>query len=86
MCILSVGGGSNCLPFPWYALSIDLCIFLVYLCLCEAGSTGATPLAIGGGSIGDLFSERDRALAMAVYVLGPLIGKVHHSGDMKVVL
>ncbi|KAF8725112.1 hypothetical protein AX14_008314 [Amanita brunnescens Koide BX004] len=39
-----------------------------------AGAVGAAPLAIGGGSIGDLFSERDRALAMAVYVIGPLIG------------
>jgi hypothetical protein len=51
--------------------------------LCEAGSTGAAPLAIGGGSIGDLFSERDRALAMAVYVIGPLIGMVHYSEDMN---
>lgn len=44
---------------------------------------GAAPLAIGGGSIGDLFSERDRALAMAVYVIGPLIGMVWFSGDMN---
>ena len=47
------------------------------LILYKAGSTGAAPLAIGGGSIGDLFSERDRALAMAVYVIGPLIGMVY---------
>lgn len=55
----------------------------VYLFLCEAGSTGAAPLAIGGGSIGDLFSERDRAQAMAVYVMGPLIGMIHYSGHMN---
>lgn len=41
-----------------------------------AGWTGATPLAIGGGTVGDLFSERERAGAMALYTLGPLIGPV----------
>ncbi|TFK72092.1 multidrug resistance protein 4 [Pluteus cervinus] len=41
-----------------------------------AGVTGAAPIAIGGGSVGDLFSERDRASAMALYSLGPLIGPV----------
>ncbi|KDQ31851.1 hypothetical protein PLEOSDRAFT_48881 [Pleurotus ostreatus PC15] len=39
-----------------------------------SGLSGSAPIAIGGGSIGDLFSERDRASAMAVYSLGPLIG------------
>ncbi|KAJ8503481.1 hypothetical protein ONZ45_g10830 [Pleurotus djamor] len=39
-----------------------------------SGFSGSAPIAIGGGSIGDLFSERDRASAMAVYSLGPLIG------------
>ncbi|KAF8068729.1 major facilitator superfamily domain-containing protein [Lyophyllum atratum] len=41
-----------------------------------AGFSGSAPVACGGGSIGDLFSERDRASAMAVYSLGPLIGPV----------
>lgn len=31
-------------------------------------------MAIGGGVIGDLWSTRERAAAMAVYTLGPLIG------------
>ncbi|KAG9221707.1 hypothetical protein CCMSSC00406_0005620 [Pleurotus cornucopiae] len=39
-----------------------------------SGLSGSAPIAVGGGSIGDLFSERDRASAMAVYSLGPLIG------------
>ena len=39
-----------------------------------AGISGSTPLAIGGGSVGDLFSERDRVGAMALYTLGPLFG------------
>ncbi|KAH0840060.1 major facilitator superfamily domain-containing protein [Lanmaoa asiatica] len=39
-----------------------------------SGFAGSAPLAIGGGSIGDLFAEKDRASAMAIYSLGPLIG------------
>ncbi|KAJ3726767.1 multidrug resistance protein 4 [Lentinula raphanica] len=38
------------------------------------GFSGSAPIACGGGSIGDLFSEHDRASAMAIYSLGPLIG------------
>ncbi|KAJ7637213.1 multidrug resistance protein 4 [Mycena rosella] len=40
------------------------------------GFTGSAPIACGGGVISDLFSERDRAAAMAIYSLGPLIGPV----------
>jgi hypothetical protein len=39
-----------------------------------AGVAGSSPVAIGGGCIGDLFAEQGRASAMAVYNLGPLIG------------
>lgn len=38
------------------------------------GFFGSAPIACGGGSVSDLFSEKDRASAMAVYSLGPLIG------------
>jgi hypothetical protein len=31
-------------------------------------------MACGGGVMADLFSERDRASAMALYSLGPLMG------------
>ncbi|KAH8916555.1 multidrug resistance protein 4 [Atractiella rhizophila] len=41
-----------------------------------AGLAGSAPVAIGGGSIGDLFSERNRASAMAIFTLGPLLGPV----------
>ncbi|KAI3619652.1 mfs multidrug [Moniliophthora roreri] len=37
------------------------------------GFSGAAPIAVGGGSVGDLFSERDRAFAMSLYTLGPLM-------------
>ncbi|CAL1710913.1 unnamed protein product [Somion occarium] len=39
-----------------------------------AGLAGSAPVAIGGGTISDCFSERDRSSAMAIYSLGPLIG------------
>ncbi|KAF9073047.1 multidrug resistance protein 4 [Rhodocollybia butyracea] len=39
-----------------------------------SGFSASAPIACGGGSVGDVFSERDRAFAMAVYSLGPLIG------------
>lgn len=41
-----------------------------------SGLAGSAPIAIGAGSIGDMFSERDRASAMAIFSLGPLIGPV----------
>ncbi|KAG6916738.1 hypothetical protein DXG01_005558 [Tephrocybe rancida] len=41
-----------------------------------SGFSGSAPVACGGGSMGDLFSEHDRASAMAIYSLGPLIGPV----------
>jgi hypothetical protein len=31
-----------------------------------AGLFGATPLALGGGSVADMFAEQDRASAMAM--------------------
>ncbi|KAJ6560589.1 major facilitator superfamily domain-containing protein [Mycena vulgaris] len=40
------------------------------------GLSGSAPIACGGGVITDLFSERDRGAAMAIYSLGPLIGPV----------
>ncbi|KIM47059.1 hypothetical protein M413DRAFT_440604 [Hebeloma cylindrosporum] len=41
-----------------------------------SGLSGSAPIACGGGSVSDLFSERDRASAMALYSLGPLIGPI----------
>ncbi|KAK7060904.1 hypothetical protein VNI00_000637 [Paramarasmius palmivorus] len=41
-----------------------------------AGCSGSAPIAVGGGSISDLFAPHERASAMALYTLGPLIGPV----------
>ncbi|KAF9482341.1 multidrug resistance protein 4 [Pholiota conissans] len=38
------------------------------------GFSGSAPIAIGGGVVSDLFSERDRASAMALFSIGPLLG------------
>ncbi|KAF8966560.1 multidrug resistance protein 4 [Flammula alnicola] len=38
------------------------------------GFSGSAPIAIGAGSVSDLFSERERASAMALYSIGPLLG------------
>ncbi|KAI0053811.1 multidrug resistance protein 4 [Auriscalpium vulgare] len=41
-----------------------------------SGLAGSGPIACGGGSIGDLFAPRERAGAMAVFSLGPLVRPV----------
>jgi MFS family permease len=41
-----------------------------------AGLGGSAPLAIGAGSISDLFAEQDRAVAMSLFSLGPLMGPI----------
>ncbi|KAJ3554503.1 hypothetical protein NM688_g3076 [Phlebia brevispora] len=54
------------------AFSPNVSVLIGMRILC--GFFGSAPIACGGGSISDLFSEKDRASAMAVYSLGPLIG------------
>jgi MFS family permease len=39
-----------------------------------SGLSGSVPIALGGGSISDLFAESERSSAMALYSLGPLLG------------
>jgi multidrug resistance protein len=41
-----------------------------------AGCCGAAPLTIGGGTIADMFPQEERAGAMAVWAMGPLLGPV----------
>ncbi|KIM47070.1 hypothetical protein M413DRAFT_268955 [Hebeloma cylindrosporum] len=41
-----------------------------------SGFSGSAPIACGGGSVGDLFAAKDRASAMGLFSLGPLIGPV----------
>ncbi|KAJ5915839.1 MFS transporter [Penicillium verhagenii] len=41
-----------------------------------SGCAGGTPMALGGGSIADLTTIQERAMAMALFSLGPLAGPV----------
>ncbi|KAG2369917.1 multidrug resistance protein 4 [Suillus spraguei] len=54
------------------ALSPNTVSFIVFRFL--TGLAGSAPIACGGGVVSDLFSEQDRASAMALYSIGPLIG------------
>ncbi|KAG1779832.1 major facilitator superfamily domain-containing protein [Suillus placidus] len=54
------------------ALSPNTVSFIVFRFL--AGLAGSAPIACGGGVVSDLFAERDRASAVALYSIGPLIG------------
>ncbi|KAJ8597731.1 multidrug resistance protein 4 [Rhizopogon salebrosus TDB-379] len=54
------------------ALSPNTTSFIVFRFL--SGLAGSAPIACGGGVIADLFVERERASAMALYSLGPLLG------------
>ena len=40
----------------------------------SAGLGGGAPVSIGGACIGDLFAPAERATAMSIYTLGPLLG------------
>ncbi|GAA5867304.1 hypothetical protein JCM1840_005020 [Sporobolomyces johnsonii] len=46
------------------------------ICRFLAGFFGASPLTNSGGTIGDLFSASDRALAMSLFALAPFMGPV----------
>ncbi|KAF8187344.1 major facilitator superfamily domain-containing protein [Mycena galopus ATCC 62051] len=52
-----------------FAPTTDALLAFRYL----AGVSGSAPIACGGGVVSDLFSERDHAVAMAIYSLGPVI-------------
>jgi sugar phosphate permease len=54
------------------ALSRNTVSFIVFRFL--AGLAGSAPIACGGGVVSDLFAEHDRASAVALYSIGPLIG------------
>ncbi|KZL75808.1 fluconazole resistance protein 1 [Colletotrichum incanum] len=54
------------------ALSTNSSAFLVFRFLC--GCAGAAPMAVGGGTIADLYMADERGKAMAIFSLGPLLG------------
>ena len=72
LCICTNDRHPDRISFPMYVNIHRL--FLNSNALAAAGLSGGTPVAVANGSVGDLFSEGDRASAMALYSLGPLIG------------
>ena len=54
------------------AVSSNLNMLIVFRFL--AGCVGAAPLTIGGGTIADVMPPEKRGMAMAVFVMGPLVG------------
>lgn len=58
------------------ALSKNIGQFLAFRFL--SGCAGGTPMALGGGSIADVTPIQRRAIAMALFSLGPLTGPVSH--------
>ncbi len=53
------------------ALSTNTAMFLVFRFICGCASSAA--LAIGGGTIADVILQNERAKAMAILGLGPLL-------------
>lgn len=56
------------------ALSRNTAQLLVFRFL--AGCAGAPPLSIGAGTMADLFNDKERNTALALYALGPTVGPV----------
>lgn len=56
------------------ALSTSLDMLIVFRFF--AGCAGSAPLTLGGGTIADMFPPQQRAGAMAIWSMGPLLGPV----------
>ncbi|KAF2034710.1 membrane transporter [Setomelanomma holmii] len=56
------------------ALSTSMGMLIAFRLL--AGCAGSAPLTLGGGTIADMFPPEQRAGAMAIWSLGPLLGPV----------
>ncbi|KAH7105945.1 major facilitator superfamily domain-containing protein [Auriculariales sp. MPI-PUGE-AT-0066] len=55
----------------WAPNTAAICVFRFF-----AGLGGSAAVGIGGGCVADVFKERERAQAMGIYTLGPLLGPV----------
>ena len=72
-CALAPNTGAL-IAFRFFGQHVSLITLLMVLTYPIAGLAGSAPLAIGAGSIADMFDESNRAAAMAIFSLGPLIG------------
>jgi hypothetical protein len=60
------------------ALSNSMGMLIAFRLL--AGCAGSAPLTLGGGTIADMFPPQQRAGAMAIWSMGPLLGKASPKG------
>ena len=56
------------------ALSTNIGMFTAFRFLC--GCAGVTPIAVGGGSVGDIMPPQNVGTAMAIWGLGSLVAPV----------
>jgi MFS family permease len=63
------------------ALSTNIGMLLAFRLIC--GCAGATPLALGGGSISDLMEPERMGTAMAIWGLGSLAPPVRTHGILR---
>lgn len=56
------------------ALSTDVAMFMVFRFICGCAASG--PMSVGGGTLADVTSQRERGKAMGLFALGPLLGPV----------
>ncbi|KAF7319036.1 hypothetical protein HMN09_00239800 [Mycena chlorophos] len=72
--VLHIGNGFSVLFHLGCAFAPNTATLIGFRFL--AGLSGSAPVACGGAVVSDLFNERERASAMALYSLGPLLGPV----------
>jgi MFS family permease len=58
------------------ALATSTGIFLAFRVL--AGCAASGPLVVGGGTVADVVPPEQRARAMSIFIVGPLLGPVSH--------
>lgn len=56
------------------AFSTNTAMFLAFRMICGCAASG--PMSVGGGTIADLFPQKERGKAMALFTVGPLLGPV----------
>jgi MFS family permease len=56
------------------AFSTNDAMFLAFRIICGCAASG--PMSVGGGTVADLFPQKERGKAMSLFTVGPLLGPV----------
>ena len=67
---------SSSIIFGLFTVGAGVAQNMATLCICRffAGTFGGSPLAVGGGSVADIWSVEARALPSGVFILMPFLG------------